>query len=114
MGVARQHAGITGQVENCQTADFVAYVTARAHDLFDFCLYLPKAWCGVKERRRKAHVPEEVKFTTKPDLAAGMITGAAGAGCRSLGWPPTRSTAAAHGSGKPARKPGRGMWPRSR
>ena len=45
MGVARQHAGITGQVENCQTVVFAAYVTARAHALFDFRLYLPKAWC---------------------------------------------------------------------
>ena len=32
-GVARQHAGITGQVENCQTVVFAAYVTARAHAL---------------------------------------------------------------------------------
>ena len=28
VGVARQHAGITGQVENCQTVVFLAYVTA--------------------------------------------------------------------------------------
>ena len=42
-GVGRQHAGITGQVENCQTVVFAAYVTARAHALFDFRLYLPKA-----------------------------------------------------------------------
>jgi SRSO17 transposase len=40
-GVARQHAGITGQVENCQTVVFAAYVTALAHTLFDFRLYLP-------------------------------------------------------------------------
>jgi hypothetical protein len=31
VGVARQHAGITGQVENCQTVVFAAYVTARGH-----------------------------------------------------------------------------------
>ena len=43
VGVARQHAGITGQVENCQTVVFAAYVTARAHALFDFRLYLPKS-----------------------------------------------------------------------
>jgi hypothetical protein len=30
-GVARQHAGITEQVENCQTVVFAAYVTALAH-----------------------------------------------------------------------------------
>jgi len=38
VGVARQHAGITGQVENCQTVVFAAYVTARGHTLFDFRL----------------------------------------------------------------------------
>jgi hypothetical protein len=36
VGVGRQHAGITGQVENCQTVVFAAYVTARAHALFRF------------------------------------------------------------------------------
>jgi SRSO17 transposase len=50
-GVARQHAGITGQVENCQTVVFAAYVTARAHVLSDFRLYLPKAWCAGQARR---------------------------------------------------------------
>ena len=75
-GVARQHAGITGQVENCQTVVFAAYVTARAHALLDFRLYLPKAWCADQARREKAHVPEDTAFTTKPDLGAQMITGA--------------------------------------
>ena len=79
-GVARQHAGITGQVENCQTVVFAAYVTARAHALLDFRLYLPKAWCADQARREKAHVPEDTAFTTKPDLGAQMITGAAGTG----------------------------------
>ena len=57
VGVARQHAGITGQVENCQTVVFAAYVTARAHALFDFRLYLPKPWCGDRARRERARVP---------------------------------------------------------
>lgn len=80
VGVARQHAGITGQVENCQTVVFMAYVTARGHTLFDFRLYLPKQWCGDKERRERAHVPEEVEFATKPVLGTAMITAAADAG----------------------------------
>jgi SRSO17 transposase len=80
VGVARQHAGITGQVENCQTVVFAAYVTTRAHILFDFRLYLPKAWYGDEQRRRQAHVPDEVEFATKPALGTAMITAAAGAG----------------------------------
>ena len=80
VGVARQHAGITGQVENCQTVVFMAYVTARAHALFDFRLYLPKAWCADRARRDLAHVPEDAEFTTKPALGTAMLTGAASAG----------------------------------
>ncbi|GAA3598806.1 hypothetical protein GCM10022295_93360 [Streptomyces osmaniensis] len=35
VGVARQYAGITGQVENCQVAVFAAYVTGRGRALID-------------------------------------------------------------------------------
>ena len=80
VGVARQHAGITGQVGNCQTVVFAAYVTACGHTLFDFRLYLPKQWCTDEQRRQRAHVPDEVEFATKPALGTAMITGAAGAG----------------------------------
>ena len=73
VGVAWQHAGITGQVENCQTVVFLAYVTARAHALFDFRLYLPKAWCADRERRERARVQEDVPFTTKPALGTAMV-----------------------------------------
>jgi SRSO17 transposase len=80
VGVARQHAGITGQVENCQTVVFAAYVTGRAHALFDFRLYLPRSWCLDTKRRQRAHVPDEVTFTTKPAPGTAMLTSAASAG----------------------------------
>src|SRR5262249_58905393 len=79
-GAGRQHAGITGQVENCQTVVFAAYVTARAHALFDFRLHLLKQWCQDKERRERAHVPDETEFTSKPALGTAMLTGAAAGG----------------------------------
>ena len=78
VGVARQHAGITGQIENCQTVVNCAYVTGRGHALFDFRLYLPKAWCADRGRRERARVPDDVPFTTKPALGTAMIAGAAG------------------------------------
>ncbi len=80
VGVARQHAGITGQVENCQTVVFGAYVTTRAHALFDFRLYLPKQWCRDSKRRARAKVPEDVVFATKTELGTEMIGDAIGAG----------------------------------
>ena len=85
VGVSRQHAGITGQIENCQTVVFMAYVTARAHALFDFRLYLPKAWCADRKRRERAQVPRDVEFKTKTELATTMVTGAVAAGVPS-GW----------------------------
>jgi SRSO17 transposase len=85
VGVARQHAGITGQIENCQTVVFMAYVTARAHVLFDFRLYLPKAWCADKQRREQAKVPEDVEFAAKTELARQMLAGHLAAGAP-FGW----------------------------
>jgi SRSO17 transposase len=85
VGVARQHAGITGQVENCQTVVNCAYVTARGHALFDFRLYLPKAWCRDRGRRQRAQVPADVAFQTKTELATGMVTGAVKAAAP-FGW----------------------------
>jgi SRSO17 transposase len=51
VGVARQHAGITGQVENCQTAVFAAYVTARAHTLVKVSVPEAAASSGWPPRR---------------------------------------------------------------
>jgi SRSO17 transposase len=85
VGVARQHAGITGQVENCQTVVNCAYVTGLGHALFDFRLYLPKAWCADRGRRQRAQVPAEVVFATKTELATGMVTAAVNAAVP-FGW----------------------------
>src|ERR1019366_4962760 len=73
VGVARQHAGITGQTGNCQTVVFLAYVTARAHTLFSFRLYLPKPWCEDTARRERAQVPEGTMFATKTVQGTEMV-----------------------------------------
>ena len=43
----------------------------------DWALYLPEEWCEDLERRRKAKIPDEVQFQTKPELATGLIERAA-------------------------------------
>ena len=85
VGVARQHAGITGQVENCQTVVNCAYVSALGHALYDFRLYLPRGWCEDTSRRERAQVPRDVEFKTKTELGTQMITGAISAGTP-FGW----------------------------
>lgn len=72
-GVGRQYCGTTGQVENCQVGVFLSYVTDKGHALIDRELYLPLDWCEDADRRSAAHIPEEVRFQTKPELAAQMI-----------------------------------------
>lgn len=85
VGVVRQHAGITGRVENCQTVVNCAYVTGRGHALFDFRLCLPRSWCHDGERRDRAKVPATVAFATKTELGTQMVTGAITAGAP-FGW----------------------------
>ena len=84
-GVARQYSGTAGRIENCQIGVFLAYATARGHTLLDRELYLPVDWINDRERCRRAGIPEERSFATKPALAIQMLerTAAAGVG---LAW----------------------------
>ena len=43
-----------------------------------WALYLPEEWCEDPERRRRAKIPEEVEFQTKPELGVELIERAAG------------------------------------
>jgi SRSO17 transposase len=43
-----------------------------------WALYLPEDWCADPERRRKAKIPHEVQFKTKPELAVELVEQAAG------------------------------------
>ena len=52
---------------------FLSYVSSRGHTLLDRELYLPKSWTDDQERCREAHVPPEVTFATKPELAWRML-----------------------------------------
>jgi len=73
VGVQRQYSGTAGRIENCQIGVFLAYASSRGHTLVDRELYLPKSWTDDQERGREAHVPEEVTFATKPELARRMV-----------------------------------------
>jgi SRSO17 transposase len=79
-GVQRQYTGSAGKITNCQIGVFAAYVSGRGHAFIDRRLYLPKDWTDQPDRRRAAHVPEDVRLATKPRLAVGMIERALEAG----------------------------------
>jgi len=80
VGVGRQYCGLTGQIENCQVGVFLAYISSKGQSLIDRRLYLPKSWTTVSKRRKKAHIPRQVRFATKTRLAKGMLQSAINAG----------------------------------
>ncbi len=73
VGVQRQYSGTAGRIENCQVGVFLSYASSRGHTLLDRELYLPKSWTHDQERCREAHIPPEVTFATKPELAWRML-----------------------------------------
>ena len=72
-GVQRQYSGTAGRVENCQVGVFLAYASPRGRALVDRELYLPAEWAADADRRAEAHVPGEVGFHTKPQLARQLL-----------------------------------------
>jgi SRSO17 transposase len=77
-GVKRQYSGTLGKIGNCQVTVSVHAVGGRGTLPLGWRLYLPEEWCDDLARRRKAKVPEELVFSTKPQLAAGLCERAAG------------------------------------
>jgi SRSO17 transposase len=79
-GVQRQYTGSAGKITNCQIGVFAAYVSDAGHAFIDRRLYLPQSWTDRPDRLRAAHVPDDVRFATKPTIAVAMIERALGAG----------------------------------
>jgi hypothetical protein len=71
--VAPQHAGCTGRVDNCVTTVFSAYVTTTGQSWVDFDVYMTQRWADDPTRRRAAGVPDDLTFTTKPNLAIAQV-----------------------------------------
>jgi SRSO17 transposase len=73
VGVQRQYTGSAGKIANCQIGVSLAVATSSDHIPVDFELYLPESWTDDRRRRREAHVPEQVTFKTKIELAVEMM-----------------------------------------
>ena len=77
VGVARQYSGQLGKQDNCQVAVSLSLATHEASLPIAWRLYLPEAWAADRPRRRKAKVPREVGFHTKPEIALQQIAACA-------------------------------------
>src|SRR6476661_2612760 len=80
VGVARQYCGQLGKQDNCQVAVSLSVANEHASLPIAYRLYLPEAWAKDAVRRRKAGVPDDIAFQTKPAIALEQICAAMEAG----------------------------------
>src|SRR3981189_208460 len=80
VGMARQYCGQLGKQDNCQAAVSLSIANRQASLPVRYRLYLPQQWADDAARRRKAHVPEEIVFKTKPEIALEQVRWACAVG----------------------------------
>jgi SRSO17 transposase len=80
VGVARQYCGQLGKQDNCQVAVSLSIANHQASLPVAYRLYLPKDWAKDRKRRRKAGVPKDIRFRTKPEIALEQLRWACEAG----------------------------------
>ncbi len=75
VGVAWQYCGARGKTENCQSGVFTSFTSEIGYGLLEGRLYLPKLWFGpeYQQRREACHVPKEVAFATKIEIALQLL-----------------------------------------
>src|ERR1700758_5019399 len=80
VGVHHQYCGQLGKQANCQVAVSLSIANHSASLPVAYRLYLPKEWAKDKVRRKKAGVPKDIRFKTKPEIALDQIRWACEAG----------------------------------
>src|SRR5215469_12324346 len=80
VGAHHQYCGQLGKQANCQVAVSLSIANHAASLPVAYRLYLPEAWASDARRRKKAKVPEDVAFQTKPEIALEQIRAACQAG----------------------------------
>jgi SRSO17 transposase len=72
-GVKRQYSGTLGKIGNCQLGVSLHAVGERGTLPLGWALYLPEEWCVDMQRRRRARIPDDVQFKTKPQLGVDLV-----------------------------------------
>jgi SRSO17 transposase len=73
VGVSHQYCGQVGKQTNCQIAVSLSLANHHASLPVAYQLYLPESWAGDAKRRKKAGVPDDIEFATKPKMALRQI-----------------------------------------
>jgi len=74
-GVTRQYCGNIGKVDNCQVGVYVGYASRHGYCLLGCRLFVPEIWFSDEyaERRKRCRFPSDLKFKTKPEIAAELF-----------------------------------------
>jgi SRSO17 transposase len=80
VGVHRQYCGQLGKQASCQAVVTLSVANHHASLPIAYRLYLPEEWTEDAARRKKARIPEEITFKTKPQIALEQIQAACAAG----------------------------------
>src|SRR3954466_3954842 len=73
VGVARQYSGTLGKTGNCQVTVNCPYAERTIAWPIATRLYLPEQWVDDADRRKRATVPEDIAFRTKPQIALELL-----------------------------------------
>ena len=76
VGVHHQYCGQLGKQANCQVVVTLSIANHHASLPIAYRLYLPEVWAEDAARRNKAHVPAEITFKTKPQIALEQLRAA--------------------------------------
>jgi len=82
VGVQRQYSGTLGKTGNCQVTVNCHYAERTVGWPVSTRLYLPEVWANDTDRRKKAGVPKEIQFQTKPQIALDLLDDARRVGVR--------------------------------
>jgi SRSO17 transposase len=80
VGVQHQYCGQLGKEANCQVAVSLSVANHFASLPVAHRLYLPKEWAEDHARRKKAGIPRDIRFRSKPQIALDLIQQACASG----------------------------------
>jgi SRSO17 transposase len=81
-GVQRQYCGASGKIDHCIVNVHLAYLHQGFKALIDSELFLPESWAADRDRCRAAHIPDDLDYRPKTQIALAQVRRALGNGLR--------------------------------